>query len=132
MAESEATKLNSTKTLPPKALPVFGLATDEAAADSLLAETVGEEVAPVSQSVARAEIEEDERLYRQECSSLKSKCRPPLPTRCKFRRATIGTFTWQTENKWDQWGAIRSASGSTRPWWALMPWCGGAAGTSGR
>jgi len=60
MAESEVTKLNSTKTLPPKALPVFGMATDEAAADSLLAETVGEEVAPVSLTVARAEIAEDD------------------------------------------------------------------------
>src|SRR6185295_1153281 len=33
---------------------------DEAAADSLLAETVGEEVAPVSLAVARAEIAEDD------------------------------------------------------------------------
>src|SRR4029079_6209886 len=60
MAESEGTKLQSTRTLPPKAAPVFGLATDEAAGDSLLAETVGEEVAPVSLAVARAEIAEDD------------------------------------------------------------------------
>jgi GYF domain 2 len=56
MAESAAAKLNATKTLPTKASPVFGMAADEAAVDSLLAETVGEEVAPVEQPASADEL----------------------------------------------------------------------------